>query len=120
MSCLLRIFLLNKFKRINPEKYSENKMLLHPIDGSNCRDDLEATGGQCVALGVDAKIIPTGRCKRGNVTKETKDFVTTPLNIDKPIGNACIFNKCGECYFDGRCEDKIYRVKVKKVTNGLR
>lgn len=112
MNCLIHKFLFNKFKKMKPEKDSKDKIPLHPIDGISCH---EVTGGQCVALGVDAKIISAGRCKRGDVTKETKDFVTTPLSVDKPISKACIYNRCGECYFAGKCKDKIYRIKVRKV-----
>ena len=86
------------------EKDSKDKMLLHPTDNIK---RYEVTGGQCVALGIDAKFIPTGKCKRGDVTKETKDYITTPLNIDKPIGNSCIFNRGGECFYDGECKDKF-------------
>ena len=73
------------------------------------------TGDRSIVLGIDAKIIPVGKCKRGCVAKETKDYVTTPLNITKSIGKSCVYNFGGLCYFGGKCKDKIYYVKVKRV-----
>jgi hypothetical protein len=71
-------------------------------------------GSRNIIVGVDAKVTPTGRCKRGDVTKATKEFVTGPFSA-KPTDNICIFNRHGNCYFSGICKDKVCRAKVKRV-----
>lgn len=108
---------ISKFFNKRKTTYSEaigdkiKPIPLHPIDGVNCIEDICSRN---VIIGVNAKVTPTGRCKRGDVTKATKEFVTGPLSA-KPTDNICIFNRHGDCYFSGICKDKVCRVKVKRV-----
>lgn len=64
--------------------------------------EILVTGGCNYALGVDAKIIPSGICTNSDIIP-LEDKMNDSLN---PI-NRCVFCKDGvHCYFAGECENR--------------
>ena len=65
---------------------------------SNRFENMRATGGCCVALGVNAKIVPRGKCLY-------PDKLSQDALKKVPQSKHCVFCRDNEmCYFNGNCD----------------
>ena len=72
------------------------------------KDEIKVTGNISVALGIDTKIIPTGKCNHPNRRFIPEDIKNDGLPIPEHLWPHCVFyRKNGDCIFDGNCNHKI-------------
>lgn len=91
-------FLKNLSTRKKPKKHLE-----YVEEGAIIEvNRIIATGGRCMALGIDAKLKPSGICTNSDIIPEDMKK-EDPFN---PI-DRCIFCRDGiNCYFAGECGNR--------------
>lgn len=63
------------------------------------------TGNLSAALGVDAKVVPNGKCNHPN-KREVRRERLDGLPISERDWTHCVFCRGGECVFAGECEHR--------------
>lgn len=72
---------------------------------------IEARGGRCYAIGIDAKVIASGVCNHPNKRTVDERAIKDSIELRRPIPEHkwthCIFMcRNGECIFAGECEHR--------------
>ena len=64
------------------------------------------TGNTSVALGIDAKITPNGKCNHPYKKEFRQELLWDGLPVPMWEWSNCIFCKNGECVYAGECEHR--------------
>lgn len=75
-------------------------------------DEILVEGHRSVAIGIDAKLVPIGKCNHPDIRYVSKDILNDGLPIPEHLWTHCIFCKKYEsendmCFFAGECDHRI-------------
>lgn len=65
------------------------------------------SGMRNVALGVDTRVVASGKCNHPNKISVIKEYLKDGLPMPAFAWTHCVFCRNDDCIFNGECEHKI-------------